>query len=63
MDLLSQEWSHLKGMLAVLLTMSNFQHFIAQWTLRNQFSLSFPVEKRNITPKFGKRNINIALTG
>ena len=51
MDLLSQEWSHLKGMLAVLLTMSNFQHFIAQRTLRNQFSLRFPRRKTKYDPK------------
>ena len=35
-DLLSQEWSHLKDMLSVLLTMSNFSHFI-QGAL-NQFN-------------------------
>ena len=47
MDLLSQEWSHLKGMPAVLLTMSNFQHFIA---LKSVF-LKFSKEKNKISPQ------------
>ena len=51
MDLLSQERSHLKDMLFVLLTMSNFPHFYAQRTLRNKFSLSFPKMTTKYQPK------------
>ena len=41
MDLLSQEWSHQKDMLSVLLTMSSFSYFNAHRTLRKKFSFSF----------------------
>ena len=51
MDLLSQEWSHLKDMLSVLVTMSNFPHFNAQRTLRNKFFLSFPKRTTKYHPK------------
>ena len=51
MDILSQEWSHLKGMLSVLLTMSNFPNFNNQRTLRIKFSLSFPMRTMKYHPK------------
>ena len=51
MDLFSQEWSHLKDMLSVLLTMSNFPYFNAQRTLRNKFSLCFLKRTTTYHPK------------
>ena len=43
MDLLSQEWSHLKHMLAILLTISNFPSFNVKKSLRMKIFLAQPV--------------------
>ena len=59
MDLLSQEWSHLKDMLSVLLTMFNFTHFYAQST-RVPSEISFPSVFQNISiPRSSEEGIKI----